>query len=166
MSATEPLYLLLGMKTIDLSIEELFILEVELFRYVCEELKKFFRIQHKDYCLVMKLTLEKENEMLENIARFMIHDILATEEYTIAGIALYANVPPDVVSEIAMGMNIDPTHSVTRKLIELHRVVRPGLYKKILDKIQPRDFVKRGYFNHTSCNCRRCSCNHSKAINV
>jgi len=74
--------------------------------------------------------------MLESeLVRCIINDILSTEEYSLTGIAFYTRKPEDVIFEIASGNNTDPSASLLRKIIELHRSVRPSLYQQIIKKI-------------------------------
>lgn len=136
MSAIEPLCLLFGIEPGTLSKKEKILLEAELFLRLCEELKEFFREQYKDYFLLMKLTKEKENNMLESkFIVFFIEDILATKEYNLKGIALYADTHEDVLHEAYAGLNLYPSAILLRKIIELHRTVRRELYQKIIKKI-------------------------------
>lgn len=136
MSAIEPLCLLFGIEPAKLSKEENILLEAELFSRLCEELKEIIREEYKDYFLLMKLTRDKENIMLESkFIPFFIEDILATKEYNLKGIALYADTPEDVLHEAYAGLNLYPSAILLRKIIELHRTVRRELYQKIVKKI-------------------------------
>ncbi|EKD75381.1 MAG: hypothetical protein ACD_44C00148G0006 [uncultured bacterium] len=119
-----------------LSKKEKILLEAELFTRVCEELKKIFKVPYKNYFSLMKFNIEMENTVMEtNYVRCIINDILATEEYSLAGIAYYTDKPQDVIIDIAAGKNSDPSSSLLRKIIELHRSVRPTLYQEIIKKI-------------------------------
>lgn len=136
MSATKLLCQTLGVNPGVLSKEENGILEADLFTRICEELKGIFKIEYRDYFRVLKLNTEMENTMMEfNLARFVINDILSTEEYSLPGIAYYTYKPEDVIFEVATGKNTDPSSSLLRKIIELHRSVRPELYREIMKKI-------------------------------
>jgi len=136
MSAPEPLCILIGITPNKLTNEENIILEADLFLSVCEELKEIYRIQHKDFFRLMKITIEKENTMLEtNLARFIVHDILFSGEYTLEGIAHYTNMHEDVIQEVLTGQNLNPSVSLLRKILELHRVVRRELYRAISKKV-------------------------------
>lgn len=136
MSAIEPLCQLFGIQSITLSKEEKILLEAELFLRLCEELREIFREQYKDYFHLMKLTKDKENNMLESkFISFFIQDILATKEYNLEGIALYADTHEDVLHEAYVGLNLYPSAILLRKIIELHRTVRRELYQSIARKI-------------------------------
>ena len=136
MSAIEPLYRLLGINPSKLDRNEIILLEAELFSRVCEELKEFFRKQHRDYFYLMKFTNDMENHMLEsNFIRLIIKDILASKEYTSAGIANYTDTPEDVIQEVIDGRNTNPSAKLLRRIIELHRSVRSALYEAIIRKI-------------------------------
>lgn len=65
----------------------------------------------------------------------MIKDILSTNEYSLAGIATHTHIPEEVLSDVAAGMNADPTFEASRKIFELHISVRRNLYDNIMRKI-------------------------------
>ncbi len=71
-----------------------------------------------------------------NFVRFVINDILASEEYTLGGIAFYTRTPEDALYDVATGININPSLSLTRKIVELHRSVKPTLYQNLMRKIE------------------------------
>lgn len=136
MSTTILLSHTLGINPNLLSKEETLVLEADLFLRICEELKEIYKNEYKEYFRTLKLNSETENIVMEkNLARCVINDILSTEEYTLPGLACYTHTPEDVLFEIASGINTDPTSSVMRKIIELHRSIRPNLYREILKKI-------------------------------
>ncbi|SRR5579883_115540 len=136
MPAMEPLSSLLGIDSRKLSKEENFLLEAELFMLVCTTLKENFLKQQKDYFRSINLPVGMENIMIEaNYARLIILDILATDNYTITGIANYTDTPEDVISDIYGGFNKNPSAMFLQKLIQLHRTVRYDLYKEIIKKI-------------------------------
>jgi hypothetical protein len=64
----------------------------------------------------------------------MVNDILATKEYSLLGISTHTRIPEDVLSDIAAGININPTLELSRRLFELHIEVRHDLYDKIMQK--------------------------------
>lgn len=136
MSALEPLCRLIGIDPQKLSREEFLILEGELFYNICEELKEIFRKQYKEYFRLSKFTLEMENSMLEqNYLRFVFNDILSTQEYTLEGLAYYVGSHADVVYEVILGSNFNPSAILLHKAIALHRSLRGDLYKTIIKKI-------------------------------
>jgi hypothetical protein len=136
MSATEPLINLIGINPSKLSKEENIILEIELISRICEELKEFFRQQHREYFNLMKFNMEMENSMLESkLLRYIIQDILSTNEYNIEGIAHYTNSHKDVLDEIYAELNQQPSATLLLRIIQLHRTVRQELYQKITKKI-------------------------------
>ena len=137
MSVPELLCQTMGINPYKLSKEENLILEVELYTRICEMLKEVFRGQYKVYFRLMKCTAEVEDVMMEaRFARCVINDILSTEEYTLPGIACYTQTPEDVVYDVAMGLNTNPTAIFLRKIIELHRSIRRELYREIIKKIK------------------------------
>jgi hypothetical protein len=136
MPATEPLCQIVGINANNLSREENYIIEVELFVRVCEEIKEIIKLKNKDYFRLMKLNTEMESAMLDAILiRHVINDILLTEEYSIEGIACYTQTPEEVISDVAAGKNPAPSLPLSRKIIELHRSVRPNLYREVMKKI-------------------------------
>ena len=136
MSATQPLYQRPGLNRVLFSKEEQVLAEAALTARLCEELKGYFRNQFREYFNLMNFNLERENKMLEeSLVRLVIKDILSTEEYTLQGIAHYTNTHEDLVHDLIMGRNTNPSITVFRKLIELHRSLRSDLYHKILKKI-------------------------------
>lgn len=136
MPAIEPLCRLIGINPSKLIKEENFLLEAELFVSICEELKQVFRKQQEEYLSLMKLTTEKENKMLDaKFVHLIIQDILSTKEYNLKGIAHYTDTHEEVIQEIYIGQNINPSVVLFRKIIELHRMVRRDLYLQIIKKI-------------------------------
>jgi hypothetical protein len=139
MPALQPLCTLLGINPQHLSKPELILIEADLFVRICAELQSIMQEQNKPYFRMIKTDIEKENTMLEsNIAQCLIKDILTTEEYTLAGIACYTDTPEEAVYDIAAGCNNHPTFSLARRVIELHRTVRPSLYAAIAQKIKEK----------------------------
>lgn len=135
MSAMEPLSQLIGINITKLSKEENILLETEIFSRICEGLKDYFRLEHKEFFRLMKFTTKMEDNMLEeNLVRFIIKDTISTGEYNIMGIAHYADTHEDVIQEVIDGRNTNPSASLLRKIINLHRSVRSHLYHSILKK--------------------------------
>lgn len=137
MDSAKSILDLLGVGKGVLSKQESILFEAEIFTQICEELKEIIKIQNKDYFRTLKITSEKENTMIEsNFIRCIVNDIISTEEYTLLGIACYTNTPEEVILEVATGQNTAPTFSLSQKIINLHRSVRPQLYATIANKIQ------------------------------
>lgn len=136
MAAIIPLFQLMSINIAKLSKQELIILEAELFIRIWEELRETLRKQHKDYFCLIKLTKERESFMLEtSFVTSIIKDILASQEYTLQGIAEYTDFHEDILIDVISGRNIFPSSIFLKRVIELHRSVRPDLYKKIMEKI-------------------------------
>lgn len=136
MATMEPLCHLIGINSKKFSKNELILLEMELFVRICDGLKDSFKQQYKNFFKLMQFTIIKENEMLEQeFIRIILHDILATKEYTTEGIAHYTNIHKDVIDELASGLNTKPLATYLRKVVELHRTVRSELYRSIAKKI-------------------------------
>lgn len=136
MSAIEPLSNLINIKPFFLNKVEMFVLEAELFTRIYDYLKEDFRNQYKAYFHLMKFTTEMEDTMLElYFGRLIINDILSTEEYTLDGVARYIDTDKEIVESIFLANHSNPSALLIRKLIELHRNIRPNLYKNIMKKI-------------------------------
>jgi len=69
------------------------------------------------------------------VIRFLINDIIATEEYNLEGVANYMRVPLDVIVDLVTGININPSLAISTKIIELHTTVRKPVYGEIIKKI-------------------------------
>lgn len=136
MPAMEPLCQMLGVNSNELTKEENLILEAKLFNQICEELKEIIKDQYKDYFQLMKFNEDMENNMIEaEFLRCVINDILSTEEYSLPGIACYTNTPEDVIQEVVIGNNNNPSFAFSRRIIALHCTVRPAVYQAIVKKI-------------------------------
>ncbi|SRR5579883_420960 len=136
MSAMEPLYRIVGIFSNNLTKQERSILEIEIFVRICEELKKIFKSKYKDYFYLMKFNFEMENAMLDtNLLKYVINDILLTEEYSMEGLAYYTQTSVDVISDLIAGRNDTPSVYLFRKIIDIHRSVRKNLYEEIIKKI-------------------------------
>jgi hypothetical protein len=136
MSALELLCHVIGVDSQKLTKEETLLLEAELFYQLCDALKEILNMQFKDYFQLFKFNSEMEDAVIEaNFMRCIINDILSSETYTLSGIAFYTQTPEDIIYELAAGSNTSPSFYLSRKIIELHRSVRPELYRDILKKI-------------------------------
>lgn len=125
---------LLKLEDCKLSKIEKLLLEIKLLTEIFNELYEIFNNRYKAYQVLLKSN--KENNMFGiNITQEMIKDILATEEYSLAGIATSTCIPEEVLYEVASGINNNPTLEVSRKLFELHMTVRRNLYDTIMQKI-------------------------------
>lgn len=132
---------LLGLNAHKLSRVENLVLEAELFRRVYEELKEYFKANYKNYFKLIKINAEMEEHMLEsNFIRFLITDILSTENYSVEGIACYTQSTEDVICDVMAGENVAPSLLLSRRIMDLHRSVRPELYKEMMKKIL-RDYL-------------------------
>ena len=133
MSAIEPICFQQGVKPSRLSANELKILEAEYFVRICLILEKWMKKNNEVQDI--RSVKGKSGELLDgNFVRCMINDMLSAGFYTVSGLALYTGVPDDVIFDLAGGLNSDPSLRLTRKLIELHRMARPEIYRKLLGK--------------------------------
>lgn len=137
MSTIEYLCRSIGINPHQLSKEENQILEAELFYLLCKELNSIFKTEFELYFRLIKFNPLMEEIMIEeNFMRCIVNDLVCSESYTLSGIATYTQTPEDIIQEIAIGKNTNPSLHLARKIIELHRNTRPELYKKILEKFQ------------------------------
>lgn len=112
-------------------------MEAELFIRIYEELINTFRNEYKNYFRFINVTIEMENVMLEeSLLRLVINDILLTEDYTLDGITTYTATHQDILQDIILGRNLNPSINLFRRMVALHRVVRNDLYQKIIRKIK------------------------------
>jgi hypothetical protein len=112
------------------------IAEAEILSQVYTHLRNYFQDQFKNYFYIMKFTAEMENNMLDtNFIPNLINDILNSKQYTLEGIACYTYSFEEVIADIVSGKNYEPTFLLGRKIIDLHRSVRPELYQQIIRKI-------------------------------
>lgn len=136
MSALQSFCHYLGLNSEKLSKEERLIFEAEIFIRVIQEIKEVFREEYQLYFTLMNFNKEMENAMLEeNLLRLIIRDILATEEYTVEGIARYTLQHPDVIYKVLLGQNQNSSAKFFKRILELHRSVRADLYKNIFHNI-------------------------------
>jgi len=136
MPATEFLCQIIGINPQKFSKEENILLEAELFTRLCEELEKFYKEKFKKYLRLIKIDGNKESAMREdNLVYCVVNDILSTKEYTLTGIACYTEIPEDVIYDASLGSNKAPSALLLRRIIELHRSVRPELYREIIEKM-------------------------------
>lgn len=133
----ELLYSLLEIDSNKISKAEAVILEADLFARLCCELMNFFESQYQNFLHFLKSDFNTEENMLNvNLVRCMINDILSTDEYSLNGIASYTQLPEDILYDLATGQNTDPSLILSRRILELHRSVRPDLYRRIIKKIK------------------------------
>ena len=136
MPAIEPFCRLLRIDIFKLPREEVLILEAEIFIRLYKELNEIFRCHYKNYFNLLKFNKEMEDTVLEaNFIKDITKDLVTMGEYSLAGIAYHTNIPEEVIREIALGNNTNPSLHASRKIIELHRVARFSLYHEITKKI-------------------------------
>lgn len=136
MPALEPLSHLLKIYTSTLSKEENLILETALFNCMYKELRNFFSLKHQEFFRLLKFTKEMEQEMLdENFINYLITDILLTEEYSLEGISHYTQIPKEVIYDLVISKNSNPSLLLTRKIMNLHYSVRKELYSNVMKKV-------------------------------
>lgn len=137
MSAIEPYLHLPSTFARHLSEREVRLFEAELFCNLYREIKFYFRSKYYEELIdLVKPTKKEEDTMLEaDFLKTLINDILATNEYTLAGIAYYTDTPEEVILEIITGQNQRPSALLMQRAIDLHRLVKKDLYKQLIKKI-------------------------------
>jgi hypothetical protein len=145
MPALERLCHFVGFNANQFTKEENILLEVELYSRITHQIWKNYKAQYKDYFRIVELNVEKENLIMEmHIIRCLINDILKSETYTLSGIAYYTETPEEIIQDLMIGYKIGPVLVFTRKLIELHKLVKPELYQDIIHKLradEPKDEI-------------------------
>lgn len=135
MSKTDLVCCLLGQLAFKLSHAEKLLLEINLFTRLCNELSEIFTSQHKEYWkLINSYFNRKENMGHVKLIQEIIKDILSTKEYSLSGISHHTHIPEEVLYEIAVGINTNPTFELSRKIFELHIDLRRNLYDEIMRK--------------------------------
>ncbi|MBV9575772.1 MAG: hypothetical protein JO149_04035 [Gammaproteobacteria bacterium] len=136
MAAMEPLCILIGLDPKKFTKEENQLLEAELFRKICDELKGIMRQEYKQYFEMMKFNKDQEDTMLEEtFLQNILNHIISSGKYTAHGIAFYTDMHVDVIDELTSGRNTKPTALCFRKIMEVDREVRTELYQAIGKKI-------------------------------
>ena len=105
-----------------ISKEEQILLDALLLDAMCDELMDIY---HKKGVVSMS----------GNIVSMMLVDLIRSEDYTISAVAAYANLPEDVVYDIAIGAITNPSLDASRKIIKLHVGARSELYRRVMQKI-------------------------------
>lgn len=91
---------------------------------------------HKVYFDLLNLDHEVRDDMnQDNLPQFIVNDTIETGEYTIEGIALYTQTPPDVIRDIASGLLRRPSYAIMEKLLEINFSVRKPIYTKVFEKL-------------------------------
>lgn len=136
MPAIEPLCKIIGINSQHLTKNEIQFLEAELFIYIYEGVIELIKSQNMDYFRLLKFNDEMENRVIEqNFIQYLLKDILTTGEYSVSGIAYYTYATEEIILELYSGNNANPSLILSRKIIELHRSIRPNLYKELIKKI-------------------------------
>jgi len=134
MATLEYLCRMAGVNPASLSKEENWLIEAALLNALCEELTQIYTTKISLHTI--KNYHEKENMMItSNVIPLILQDLIQSNDYTINGVATYSNVPEEVIYDIAIGNNNNPSLEVSRKIIELHRTARADLYHRVMQKI-------------------------------
>jgi hypothetical protein len=134
MAATELWCHLFGINPFQLTPQENLILEIELFNRIYEELMEMYKTKYKEYFLLIKINMDTVMHET-NILRFVIDDIVISEDYSAEGLAYHMHIPEEVLSDLMSGKNKAPSLQLSRKIFDVHRTIRPDLYKEIVKKI-------------------------------
>lgn len=131
MNVLENLCWVCGINRKFISKEEQILLDALLLNAMCDELIKIYK--------------EKDGmDTNRNIVTLMLLDLIKSEDYTISGVASYANLPEDVVYDIAIGAITNPTLEVSRKIIQLHVGARSEIYQRVMQKITTQYLLGNG----------------------
>jgi len=139
MPTIQPISQLVKIRPQELTNEENMLLEIELFSWMLDEIEKAFTDKTHTETELVNFSDETENTMIDvNIIKYLINDILESDEYSIAGIAYYTRIPEDIIYEIAAGINDYISLGFSQRIIELHRFVRNDAYQDILNKLRDK----------------------------
>lgn len=132
----EGLFNVVGINLSQLTKNEKFLFESYILVCLHRELFKKFKLDHGKSLDFIKYDATTEDMMLEtNFLLYIIKDILATEEYSLIGIANYTRMPEEVIYDLVSGMNKAPSSLLWQKIINLHSLVRRDLYCELIKKI-------------------------------
>ncbi|MDX1901499.1 MAG: hypothetical protein SFW66_05785 [Gammaproteobacteria bacterium] len=136
MPARVPFRILLNICSNGLSQKDLLLLEGVLYGLLCDALKDLFRSHHASWFHLLKLTLEEEAAMIDrSFLRLIIEDTVASDTYDLEGIARYTQSDREVIEDIVLGRNSQPSIELLQRLLDLHRDARPDLYAELRKKI-------------------------------
>ncbi|SRR5579883_1888845 len=77
----------------------------------------------------------KENDMIDGrLIKQLIHEIIATGEYTLEGIANYVRAPFEVIIDIVSGIQIYPSLRLSGRIIDLYLSVKRSYYQILIRK--------------------------------
>ncbi|EKD73282.1 MAG: hypothetical protein ACD_45C00375G0002 [uncultured bacterium] len=122
MNILENLCWVCGINWKFLSKEEQILLDALLLDAMCEQLMEIYQEEGK-------------MDMSSNVVTLMLVDLIKSQDYTISGVATYANLPEDVIYDIAIGTIHNPTLETSRKIIQLHVGARSEIYQRVMQKI-------------------------------
>jgi hypothetical protein len=113
---------------------ENWILEAELYLRIHKKIWEAYKFQYKDYFYLI-VKEEEDINMELYVIKSLINDLIKSEAYTLSGIAYYTRIPEEIIEDLFMTNKINPLITFTRKLIELHKSIRPDIYQKIIKKL-------------------------------
>jgi len=115
---------------------EIELLENLIFEEVYQHIQTVIKAEKQAYCKLIHAKSELEDDMLEKgILVYLINDLINSGDYTLQGVANYTHTPEDVLIDICIGKNTSPSYILLRRIVLLHRFVRPAFYDGILKKI-------------------------------
>ena len=146
MSKTDLVSNLLRERARKLSKVEKLVLEIILITRIHQESSRFFGYSYQQYerlvksnhfevCVERALKDKEEKVSNMNLMQEIIKDVLATKAYTISGMATHTHIPMDILSDVASGMNANPSLELSKRIFELHMEVRREFYNEIMRKI-------------------------------
>lgn len=116
---------LLGFKTKNTTKKEILILEIIIHFYIFQNLYNFFNEELKE--------IDMEGRMFDGeIIRRLANDLISSDDYSLAGLAKYTGYPEEVIYELIVGLNHNPTIGLANKIIELHVMSRREQYMAFL----------------------------------
>ncbi|MBV8802448.1 MAG: hypothetical protein JO131_05720 [Gammaproteobacteria bacterium] len=73
--------------------------------------------------------------MDSQIIKFLIENIIQTGEYTLEGIALYTQIPFDIIYDAACGINNQFTITPWARVIDLYLQVYPNIEEILIKRL-------------------------------
>lgn len=136
MAALEKLSHFVGIDSKKFTKQENCILEAELYIRVHQEIWHAYKARNKNSFYLILTIFGKEDTIMElYVIRSLINDLLKSEAYTLSGIAYYTQAPEEMIEDLYIGHKLSPAIVFIRKLIELHKLIKPDMYQNIRKKL-------------------------------
>ncbi|TAK71992.1 MAG: hypothetical protein EPO11_10690 [Gammaproteobacteria bacterium] len=100
----------------------------------------FERLSLKIYiwhCLYQNLRFfyQKRDVIDGCLIKQLVHEIVQTGKFSLESIAFYVNVPVDIIVDISVGINTDPSLSLAGKIIDLYISAKKSYYQTLIKRL-------------------------------